>query len=99
ERPVPCRLRVAVHERLEAVRERARLRGRLLLQELRHHRDRGLGDRAAVAGEPGTGDAAVLQPELEADLVAAARVQLVGLGVRALELAAVARPLVMLENQ
>ena len=59
----------------------------------------GLRDRAAVALEAQVGDAAVGDGDLHAELVAAQRVDLVGLVVVSGQLAEVARALVVLEDE
>ena len=75
----------------EFLRERARLLDALAADEVDHHVGRGLADGAADARERGVLDDAVLDLELERDLVAAARVvSLEGAG-RAQECVAVLR--------
>src|SRR5437773_1575490 len=65
---------VALHHGAHPPGERERLRDRLLLQQLCHHRRRRLADGAAPAHEAHVADHGVLDQEVEVDLVAAERV-------------------------
>src|SRR5437899_354968 len=65
---------VALHHGAHPPGERERLRHRLLLEQVCHHRRGGLTDGAAPAHEAHVPDHGVLDQELELDLVAAQRV-------------------------
>jgi hypothetical protein len=90
---------VAVHHAGEPLDQARRFSPRFVLEQPRHHRDRGLRDRAAVPDEASVSHAIVNDPKLECHLVAAARIVHKHNGVRVRQLAAVPRILVVLEDQ
>ena len=79
--------------------ERGDLGRRLALDLLAQHRHRGLRDRAALAAEAHGLDALIVgQAQVDGDLVAAERVLALGRRIVRIELAAVARALVVVED-
>ena len=83
---------------MHPLEQRLRLGGRLALQALRHQRCRGLRDRAALALEAEVVDDVAVQPQVERQVVAADRVEALGLAVGVLQLAVVARPPVVVQD-
>src|SRR5882724_6532903 len=99
ERLVPRGALVPLHHGAHAVGQGQRLRHRLVLQELRHHRGRGLADRAAPADEARILDDVAVHTQLQVDLVAAQRVVERYRVGRVLQRPLVAGPPVVIENQ
>src|SRR5439155_12020822 len=78
--------------------EGAHLRDRLALDDVRDHRRGGLADRAAAAVEADVAHDVAVDVELDGELVAAERVHPVGRNRRVIEMPAVARVLVVIED-
>ena len=78
--------------------ERAHLGDRLALDDVRDHRRGGLADRAAAAVEANVAHDAAVDVELDRELVAAERVHALGGDRRVVEMPAVARVLVVIED-
>src|SRR5207247_9761142 len=99
ERRVPRGTVVPLHHGAQPVGQGERLRDRLILDELRHHRGRRLADRAAPPDEARFLDDVVVHTQLQVDLVAAQRVVERHRVRRVLQRPLVAGPPVVIEDQ
>src|SRR5579862_1450253 len=97
-RGVFLRLLLTRHQPMEALEKRLRFRPRLPLQARRHHRGRGLRDRAARALEADLPDHVSLEANVHRDLVPAERVVALRAAVRPLQDLEVTRPLIVIQD-